>query len=221
MCGRFVRSSSPEIFAELFGAQGELSLAPSHNVAPSQSVLAARNTERGRRELAQLYWGLIPRWAKEPKTPYSTINARAETVATKPTFRDAFRRRRCLVAADGFFEWKRLGTTKQPYFIHLEGRQPFAFAGVWDHWAKGGQVIESCAIIVTAANAVMHAIHDRMPVILDPENYSAWLNPEQKDPQPLLRLLQPYTGHDLQAYPVSTRVNSPKNNTSDLLIPAR
>lgn len=212
-----MRYSSPATFAELFGAQGGLSLAPSYNVAPSQSVLVARNGEGGRREPALLHWGLIPHWAKEPKTPYSTINARAETVAIKPTFRTAFRHRRCLIAADGFFEWKRLGTTKQPYFIHLKGGQPFAFAGVWDHWQKEGQIIESCAIIVTAANAVMNAIHDRMPVILAPDNYSAWLDPEQKDPQPLLTLLQPYAGHDLEAYPVSTRVNSPKNNTPDLL----
>ena len=141
VCGRFARFSSVQKFAELFGTGAGFSLTPRYNIAPTQALLLARNATEGNRELVSLYWGLIPYWSKEARTGYSSINARAETVADKPTFRDAFRYKRCLIAADGFYEWRKLERTKQPYFIALKGREPFAFAGIWEHWARGDQSI--------------------------------------------------------------------------------
>ncbi|MCI0628561.1 MAG: SOS response-associated peptidase, partial [Acidobacteria bacterium] len=192
-------------------------LSDSYNVAPTQAVLLARNAEDGGRELAALHWGLIPTWSKEPKTPYSTINARAETVAEKPAFRNTFRWRRCLIGADGWCEWKKLESTKQPYFIRLKTGDPFAFARLWARWEREGQRIDSCAVIVTDATETLRFIHDRMPVILPPENYDAWMDPELTDPAPLKSYLKPYPSECLEAYPVSTRVNSPKNNRADLI----
>ncbi len=217
MCGRFSRFTPVQKFAELFGVHAGFSLIPRYNVAPTQAALAARTTPQGCRELVTLYWGLIPFWAKERKVGFSTINARAETVATKPSFRDAFRQRRCLIAADGFYEWKRLDGRKQPYYIGLKGRQPFAFAGLWEHWEGGGEIINSCAIIVTQANKLLGAIHDRMPVILDAEDYDLWLDPATKEPRLLESLLRPYPMERLTAYPISTRVNNPKNDDRSLL----
>ncbi len=217
MCGRFVRYSSPETFAAQFGAHGEFDLAPSYNVAPSQSVLVARHAEGTGCALALLLWGLIPSWSQAPKTPYSTINARADSVASKPAFRNAFRRRRCLVAADGYYEWKRGERSKQPYFIHLKGGQPFALAGLWEHWERDGQVVESCVVIVTEAHPLVRDIHDRMPVILPPESYDAWMDADERDPERLLPLLRPYPGAEIEAYPVSTLVNNPRNDKPDLM----
>ena len=218
MCGRFVRYSSPETFADLLEARGALSLAPSYNVAPSESVLAARNGEGRDRELVLLHWGLIPSWSKEPKTPFSTINARAETVDTKPTFRHAIRRRRCLIGSDGYYEWKKLGRTRQPYLIRMKDAAPFAFAGLWEHWERGEERIDSCSIIVTDAAEALRDIHDRMPVILSPEHYDTWMDPELTDPVRLKRLLAPYPSERMEAYPVSTRVNTPKDNHADLIV---
>ncbi|MFH0342280.1 MAG: SOS response-associated peptidase [Chromatiales bacterium] len=218
MCGRFVRFSSPETFAELLEARGVLNLVPSYNVAPSESVLVARNGEGGGRELALLHWGLIPYWSKGPKTPYSTINARAETVHTKPAFQHAIRRRRCLIGSDGYYEWKKLGRTRQPYFIRLKDAAPFAFAGLWEHWERGEERIDSCSIIVTDAAETLRDIHDRMPVILSPEHYNTWMDPELADPVRLKPLLAPYPSERMEAYPVSTRVNSPKNDHADLIV---
>ncbi|MGH8468543.1 MAG: SOS response-associated peptidase [Gammaproteobacteria bacterium] len=218
MCGRFVRYSSPETFAELLKARGAMNLAPSYNVAPSQPVLVARNGEGGGRELALLHWGLIPSSSKEPKTPYSTINARAETVDTKPAFRHAIRHRRCLIGSDGYYEWKMLERTKQPYFIRLKDAVPFAFAGLWEHWERGEERIDSCSIIVADAAETLRDIHDRMPVILSPEHYDTWMDPELADPVQLKPLLAPYPSELMEAYPVSTRVNSPKNNRADLIV---
>lgn len=216
MCGRFVRYSSPETFAELLEARGAPNLAPSYNVAPSQSVLVARNSKGRGREFALLHWGLIPSSSKEPKTSYSTINARAETVDTKPTFRHAIRHRRCLIASDGYYEWKKLERT--PYFIRLQDAAPFAFAGLWEHWERGEERIDSCSIIVTNAAETLRDIHDRMPVILSPEHYATWMDPESADPVRLKPLLAPYPSELMEAYPVSTRVNSPKNNHADLIV---
>ncbi len=217
MCGRFVRFSSTEKFAELFGARTGSDLSPRYNIAPTQAVLAARNALEGVRELVALHWGLIPHWAKEPKTGYSTINARAETVAEKPAFRNAFRRRRCLIAADGFYEWQRTGGPKQPYYLGLNDGEPFAFAGIWEHWEGQGETIDSCAIIVTAANELVAPIHDRMPVILDPTDYEAWMDPKLQDPERLKAFLRPYPAERMRAYPVSTRVNNPKNDQPELV----
>ncbi len=217
MCGRFVRFTSPETFAELFGAHGTLDLAPSYNVAPSQPLLVVRNADDAGRELALLRWGLVPSWSKTSKAGYSTINARAETVATKPSFLNAFRRRRCLIAADGYYEWKRTGGLKQPYFIRLQGGQPFAMAGLWEHWEGEGQLIESCTIIVTEANPLTKHIHDRMPVLLSPEHYDLWMDGTERDPERLQEVLRPYPAAAMEAYPVESLVNNPRNNTARLI----
>ncbi len=171
------------------------------------------------RELALPRWGLVPSWSAGPDSGYSMINARAETVATKPAFRRAFRQRRCLVPADGFYEWAKVGTRKQPYFIRLRsGEQPMAFAGLWEHWAShtGQDVIESFTIIVTEANDLLRPIHQRMPVILAADDYGRWLDPEAADGRELLRLCPP---ESLEAHPVSTRVNNPRNNDHGLVEP--
>jgi len=179
-------------------------------------LLLARNAG-GSRELVSLHWGLIPHWAKEPKIGYSTINARAETIAEKPTFRDAFRFRRCLIAVDGYYEWRKREGTKQPYFISVKHGEPFAFAGVWEHWAREGQSIDSCAIIVTEANELTKPIHDRMPVILAPEAYDLWMDPDLTDAERFKAFLKPYPSERMLAYRVSTAVNNPKNDQPDLI----
>lgn len=216
MCGRFVRSSSVETYAEIFGAESGCGLEPSYNIAPSQTVLAARSGNTGR-ELALLHWGLVPPWAKDKRMAYSTINARAESVAFKPAFRAAYRKRRCLIAADGFYEWKRLPDSRQPYFIGLKSGEPFAFAGLWERWEKGDEVIESCTIIVTEANELLADVHARMPVILPAESYEAWLEPQRQEPENLNAYLRPFPAALMQAFPVSLRVNSPRNDDEGLL----
>jgi putative SOS response-associated peptidase YedK len=188
-----------------------------YNVAPTQPVLAARNGAGGKRELLTLQWGLIPFWAKDPKIGYSTINARADTVATKPAFRQPFRKRRCLIAADGFYEWKRTENRKQPYYIRLRQSDPFAFAGLWEHWEREGHTIESCTIIVTQANTLIATIHDRMPAILSPADYDTWLNPKVEDTQTLSPLLRPYPADSMVAVPVGLAVNNPRNDGPELL----
>lgn len=228
MCGRLLQITPPEALAHAYGAPSflvkvPLETRPRYNVAPSQPILAIRLTPDNERELVPLTWGLIPRWSKEPKTPYSTINARAETVADKPAFRDAFRHRRCLIPADGFYEWRPdptgNSTGKQPFRILAKDGQPLTFAGLWERWeGEGHEPIESCSIIVTAANAFMAQIHDRMPAILPPEAWSAWLNP-RTDAKTLTDLLGAWPEGLLKAYPVNPAVNSPKNDSAALLEP--
>ncbi|MCX7673679.1 MAG: SOS response-associated peptidase, partial [Thiobacillaceae bacterium] len=175
--------------------------------APSQDIAAVREGAGGR-ELVLLRWGLIPAWAKEVKPAYSLLNARAESVASKPAYRDAFRRRRCLIPADGFYEWRQEGSGRQPYRFTLADGGLFAMAGLWARWCgPGGVVIESCTILVTAANELVRTIHDRMPVIIDPADYSLWLDPRLADPRSLEHLLRPYPAERMRAYPVSRRVN--------------
>ena len=220
MCGRFVRTTPIERYSALFSASGSVELKASYNIAPSSQILLARNNAKGGRELVALKWGLVPSWSKEPKTEYSTINARAETIEEKPTFRNAFRSRRCLIASDGFIEWqKKSDGTKQPYFIDLADQTPFAFAGIWERWEREGQILESCAIIVTQANDLMKPIHDRMPVILSPEFYDAWMNGKETNTSNLKSLLVPYPSDRMKAYPISNMINSPRNDHSDLMLP--
>jgi putative SOS response-associated peptidase YedK len=220
MCGRYARFTAAEVYARLFDAAGEPDVPTSYNVAPHQAVLAARARARGGRELVALEWGLVPFWARERKPGYSTINARAETVHTRPAFRQAFRSRRCLIAADGFFEWKRLERGKQPYFMRLRNGAPFAFAGIWDRWTgPAGDVAETCSIIVTDANEVVAPVHDRMPVILSPSDYDRWTDPGLRDPAPLLALLVPFPADAMEAYPVGTAVNNPRNDSPEITRP--
>ena len=212
MCGRFTLRTPAKDIAELFRLADVPDLRPRYNIAPTQPVAAVRLNKEANRELVMLHWGLIPFWADDPKVGYSTINARAETVATKPTFRQAFAKRRCLVVADGFYEWQKTNGRKQPFFIHMKDDQPFAFAGLWEHWKRDDQEIESCTIIVTEANDVLKPIHDRMPVILSPEDYDEWLDPKVEDKKQLEGMLRPFASGEMEAYPVSTLVNNPRND---------
>ncbi|MEE9233257.1 MAG: SOS response-associated peptidase, partial [Nitrospirales bacterium] len=157
---------------------------------------------------------LVPAWAKDPRMGNTMINARAETVAEKPAFRKALRHQRCVVLADGFYEWKREGKTKQPYYIHLTDNRPFVFAGLWECWAREGeQPLESCAMVTTGPNALMESIHQRMPVILSPKNYDLWLDLGVQNPQSLLPILQPYPPEEMEAFPTSLIVNNPRNDS--------
>jgi putative SOS response-associated peptidase YedK len=220
MCGRFDQSSTSERYARLFGLEDMQrgNLAPRYNVAPTQSAWACILGPSGEHDLTILRWGLVPHWSKGPDSRYSMINARAETVHQKPAYREAFRLRRCLIPADGFYEWKP-GNGKQPYFIHRRDGQPMAFAGLWERWRspEGGEVLNSCAIIVTDANELMQPIHDRMPVILDPADFGRWLDTSPERAQDLLSLLRPASAEDLEVYPVSRAVNSPKNEGKELI----
>lgn len=222
MCGRFTLRTPPARLAEFFSLFREPDVPPRYNIAPSQPVAAIRFDEnRTPREWVTLRWGLIPSWAKDAKIGYRLINARAETVAEKPAFRAAFKRRRCLIPADGFYEWKQLDAKKkQPYYITRPDGGPFAFAGLWEHWTPpDGSEVESCTIVTTEANEQMEELHDRMPVILDPDNYDRWLNPGVEDRDELVPLLRPDAGA-LRLTPVSTLVNSPRNESAQCIAPA-
>ena len=219
MCGRFIQRASGDDLAERFHLSAPAALPPRYNLAPSQSVWAVRAAAAGGRELFALRWGLAPAWAPEPRTAYQTHNARAETAAEKPTYRQAFRRRRCLIPADGFYEWRPIGARKQPYCIAPADGRPFAFAGLWERWERDGQVLESCTILVTQANAQVAPIHDRMPVILDPAAEARWLDPELTDPAVLRPLLVPCPPERLRVWPVSGAVNSSRHDGPDLMAP--
>ena len=220
MCGRFTLSTPVQTLAELFDVKEKAALPPRYNIAPTDPVLAVRvPSESANRELALLRWGFVPAWAKEIGVGNRMINARSETVATSPAFRAAFRRRRCLIPADGFYEWQRLERGKQPFFIHMRDEQPFAFAGLWEIWEGGdGAVVESCTIITTEPSDLVRPVHDRMPVILDPEHYELWLDPRQK-PDRLQALLRPYAADKMVAEPVSTVVNNPANDVPECIAP--
>ena len=214
MCGRFAFYSPSEATAALFGASGSLDMKPRYNIAPTQDIAAIRNDESGGRELTALRWGLIPFWAKDPSIGNRMINARAETVAEKPAFRAAYRRRRCLVLADGFYEWHKEGTAKTPYFITLASDEPFAFAGLWEHWQSkdGEQSIDSATLITADANEFMATLHNRMPVILEPENADRWLAGDNEVLSDAIR-----KGPKLKAYPVDRHVNNPRNEGVNLI----
>ncbi len=231
MCGRYSLTTPLEAVRQLFDFPERPNLAPRVNIAPSQEVAAVRLEEGDGgvgRHFVLLRWGLIPSWtpsgAKEPGIGNRTINARAETLAEKPSFRAAFRRRRCLIPADGFYEWKTEAGRKQPYRIALESGAPFAFAGLWERWEgpKGGVggagAIESCTIVTTEANERLRAIHHRMPVILAPEAYSVWLDPETPGAQ-AQALLKPAPSEWFTTFRVSPRINSPANDDPALIEP--
>jgi putative SOS response-associated peptidase YedK len=218
MCGRFIQRASGDDLAERFHLAAPPAVTPRYNLAPSQPVWAIR-VAGGVRELVALRWGLVPAWSPEPRTSYSTHNARAETAVEKPTYRQAFRRRRCLIPADGFYEWQAIGKGKQPYCIAPADGRPLAFAGLWERWARDGQVLESCTILVTQANEIMAPIHDRMPAILDPAAEARWLDPELTDPAALQPLLVPCPPERLRVWPVSPAVNSTRHDGPDLMAP--
>lgn len=214
MCGRFTLTTDLERLETRFDFQAaNLSFVPRYNIAPSQSVLTVIADE-GEKRVGFLRWGLIPSWAKDSTIGNRMINARAETVAEKPSFRRALQKRRCLVLADGFYEWRKEGRTKTPMFITLKSREPFAFAGLWETWKPPtGDPVHSCTIITTSPNSLMAAIHDRMPVILPGTAESLWLDRTVADPHALLPLLTPYAAELMEAHAVSPLVNSPRNDT--------
>ncbi|HEY9760997.1 MAG TPA: SOS response-associated peptidase [Trichocoleus sp.] len=224
MCGRYSQSQTGEAVAEAFHLPSPPSLEPRYNIAPTQPVSAILATsEKPEPQHHLLRWGLIPGWSKDPTIGNRLINARAETVAEKPSFRNAFKRRRCLIVADGFYEWKTDpdSKAKQPYYFQLQEHDLFAFAGLWEQWTdpQSGGELETCTILTTAANTVLEPIHDRMPVILPPEHYEAWLDPDFYDAKVLQALLQPYNPDAMQSYAVSKAVNSPKNDSPACLDP--
>ncbi len=217
MCGRYSLTADPEELARRFEFAGDWKhLKPRYNVAPTQQVLAVVGGDERRGGLMR--WGLIPHWAKQRKPGRPLINARAETVAERPAFRAAFRRRRCLVLADGFYEWQRAGGRKRPMRIVLDSQEPFAIAGLWSVWTDPeGQRISSCAIITTEANDLLKPIHDRMPVILPRDAEEFWLDPDVDDPGALGSLLIPYAAGAMDTYEVSPLVNSAANDSPEII----
>src|SRR5512134_1686480 len=213
MCGRFEIHSALEIIAKIFGIDPALfDLKPNYNVAPSQDIAIVVNDGKKKR-LVSCRWGFVPSWSKELKTGFSTINARAETVATNRTFKDAFEIRRCLVVADGFFEWKKEGRLKKPYYIRARSGKPFGFAGLYNYWTSPeGEELCTTTIITTNANQLLLPIHDRMPVITPEDDYDLWLDPSLHDGEALLPLLKPYPSGQMECYPVTPKVNSFRYN---------
>ena len=213
MCGRFTLLAPGEVIADLFQLPEVPPLAPRYNIAPTQPVAAVRMSSRsGTRELTHLHWGLIPRWAKDPKIGSRMINARSETAAEKPSFRAAMKYRRCLIPADGFYEWQKLNGRKQPVRIHMKDGQPFAIAGLWEHWqSKEGSEIESCTLLTTGPNELLEPVHNRMPVIIAPDDFDLWLDPAAQHAGEVQHLLRSYPVAEMTFYPVSTHVNNARN----------
>ena len=213
MCGRFILHHATEEVAERFAVeQTLLELQPRYNIAPSQPVAAV--IQRESRVLAELQWGLVPSWARDPAVGHRMINARAESAATRPAFRNAFARGRCLIPASGWFEWKRRGRQRLPMLLRRRGGEPFAMAGLYERWKRSDDaVLRTCAILTTEPDEVAATVHDRMPAILTAEACEMWLDRELEDPETLSRLLRPYPLGDLVAHPVSPRVNRPMKTT--------
>ena len=232
MCGRFNLRTPMTVLAQQFlfelGPLAAEAFRPRYNIAPTQLVAAVVNRRDhaapGKRELALFHWGLIPSWAKDKKVAYSTINARADTVADKPVFRSAFKSRRCLILADGYYEWIAEGKKKLPLHYHLKSGRPLAFAGLWESWhgppPHDGPPLESCTILTTTANELAALVHDRMPVVLREQDYDLWLDPSISDKERLLALLAPYPAGEMAVERVSTLVNSVKNEGPECLEPA-
>ncbi|WP_350302398.1 SOS response-associated peptidase [Peribacillus frigoritolerans] len=219
MCGRFTLFTDIEEIKDRFDIQGSFDeeYQFSYNIAPSQSVLSVIN-DGARNRLGYLRWGLIPFWAKDEKVGYKMINARAETIAEKASFRNAYKKKRCLIIADSFYEWKKTTERKIPMRIKLKNHAPFGMAGIWESWkSPEGISIYSCSVITTVPNELMTSIHDRMPVILKPEDEKDWLNPTNNDPAYLQQYLKSFDSEQMEAFEVSTEVNSTKNNSSNLI----
>ena len=222
MCGRFTLTINPADLQDAFSNYNfPVRFAPRFNIAPSQPILAIPNDNKLAADF--FVWGLIPMWAKDPTIGSRLINARGETLAEKPSFRGSYRHKRCLILADGFYEWKSVGDkkTKTPYYIHMRDRQPFAMAGLWDSWeSHDGSSLKTCTIITTTPNELMETIHDRMPVILHPRDYAKWLDVTPQTPENLQPLIKPFNADVMSAYPVSTLVNKPANDMPELVVPA-
>ena len=217
MCGRFAQKSDPKRIAKQFGVSEVPAAEARYNVAPTQDLLCVREGGDGR-EMTFFKWGLVPSWAKDPSMGSRLINARSETVTEKPAFREAFKRRRCIVPADGFYEWQRQGGRRQPYFFRMRDEAPFGFAGLWDRWeGEDGRVLNSCTILTTEANEAVRPVHDRMPVILPPADYDLWLEQDVRKRDLLAELLRPYPASEMTSHPVSPAVNSPRSQGESLI----
>ncbi|HWX53076.1 MAG TPA: SOS response-associated peptidase [Verrucomicrobiae bacterium] len=214
MCGRYRLTAKERYLRDHFGLDDDPEWSPRWNIAPTQPVAIVRqDATQPKRSFAQVRWGLVPYWAKEPSIGFKTINAASETAADKPAFRDAIRRRRCLVPADGFYEWRKISAKeKQPYNFGMTDDSVFAFAGLWERWQDAaGKAVETCAILTTRPNALVAEVHDRMPAILTLENYDLWLDPGITDPARVMECLAPFDTRRMKKYPVGTRVNRPEN----------
>jgi len=211
MCGRFALLTHTEALIKRFGIEEIIKRPePRYNISPSQNVTVV--VKRNNRQLTEMRWGLVPSWAKDVSIGNRMINARAETVVEKPAFRNAFKKRRCLILSDGFYEWQKVGKIKKPTHIRLKSREPFAFAGLYEYWkTNSGKMLESCTIITTTPNEIMSPIHNRMPVILNPNDEATWLNPDNQEVPELIPLLKPYTSQQMESFEVSDFVNSPQN----------
>ena len=214
MCGRYRVARKKEILAEVFDISGEVDWSPRYNVAPGQDVGVIRqDPTQPTRTFSLMRWGLIPYWAKDAKAGYKMINARADTIAEKPAFRDPLRFRRCLIPADGFYEWARERKLKMPYCFAMKDDSVFAFAGIWDRWKDPqGRLLQTCSIITTSANPLVSNIHDRMPVILGPDSYDLWLDPGLQRIEPVVDLLKSYPAKEMRSWQVNPRVNSAQND---------
>ncbi len=219
MCGRYILTVPGEVLARVFDLDEVPELEPRYNIAPGQLAPVVRAADGARRP-AMLRWGLVPRWARDPRAGNRPINARAESVASRPSFRDAFRSRRCLVPSDGFYEWRRTPAGKQPWLVRFADRRPFAMAGLWEHWrGSTGEALETFTILTTRPNEIVAPIHARMPVILPPETWDTWLDPSLREPAPLLDLLGPHPASGMEAFPVSRRVSDPRNDSPACIAP--
>jgi putative SOS response-associated peptidase YedK len=217
MCGRYRLSRRKQLVEEYFDASGDEDWSPRYNIAPTQPVPVIRqHPKEPRRVLSLMRWGLIPSWAKDTSGSASLINARSETAATKPAFRDPMRFRRCLIPADGFYEWVRKGTSKQPFCFEVNEGEMFSFAGLWEGWKDpSGQWVKSCSILTTTPNDVTSQVHDRMPVILNRDDYDLWLDPGMTKVEAVSSLLKPFDARFMRAFPVSNRVNQVQNDDED------
>lgn len=219
MCGRFTLRTPAERVKREFLLEEVPSIEARFNIAPTQNILAIRHSPDGS-EAIMLKWGLIPSWAKDDSIGAKLINARSETVDEKPSFREAFKRRRCIIPADGFYEWQRTGDRKQPFYFRLKDDRLFGFAGLWEKWhSPDGESLETCSILTTEANSVLKTMHDRMPVILDPEAYDLWLDEDVRKQDLRKELLRPFPASEMMAYPVSTAINSPQHQGKELVLP--
>ncbi|HPE81260.1 MAG TPA: SOS response-associated peptidase [Gammaproteobacteria bacterium] len=222
MCGRYFLHSTADTLTRLFGEMPMPLLQPRYNIAPSQPVPVVRENQAGKREMVLLRWGLIPGWSKGPDPRFSMINARVETVAQKPAYRNALRYRRCLIPADGFYEWRAIDGGKQPYVLRARDGGTLALAGLWEHWQDAnGNELESCTILVRAADAQVSPIHDRMPVIVAPGSFDLWLDIHSQKSPPMETLLAAQQAPELQIYPVSRAVNRPQNDDESLITPLK
>ena len=223
MCGRYRLTRHKEVVEEHFGVEIEGDLAPRYNIAPTQPVATVRQRpDAPKRQFSWMKWGLIPHWAKDASAGYKMINARAETAADRPAFREALERRRCLVPADGFYEWQKIGKSKQPFCFTLTDEGVFAFAGLWERWKNPqGQWIETCSILTTKPNRLLEDVHDRMPAMLRPEDYELWLDPGERRVESVIELIKPFDSDRMKRYPVSTRVNNANIDDADCAAPSQ